>query len=82
MPATRGTVLTLGHSTHPIEAFVALLQSHGATAVADVRAAPYSRFNPQFNRGAAGGQPCRTWDRIRLPRLGAGRALGGSRLLR
>ena len=50
MPATRGTVLTIGHSTHPVEAFIALLQRHGAAAVADVRAAPYSRFNPQFNR--------------------------------
>ena len=50
MPATRDAVLTIGHSTHPIEAFVALLQRHGAAAVADVRAAPYSRFNPQFNR--------------------------------
>ena len=50
MPATVSTVLTIGHSTHPIDAFVALLQRHGATAVADVRAAPYSRFNPQFNR--------------------------------
>ena len=50
MPATKGIVLTIGHSTHPIEAFIALLQRHGAAAVADVRAAPYSRFNPQFNR--------------------------------
>ena len=50
MPATSGTVLTIGHSTHPIETFIALLQRHGAAAVADVRAAPYSRFNPQFNR--------------------------------
>ena len=50
MPATGRTVLTIGHSTHPIEAFIALLQRHGAAAVADIRAAPYSRFNPQFNR--------------------------------
>ncbi len=50
MPGTKGAVLTIGHSTHPIEAFVTLLRRHGATAVADVRAAPYSRFNPQFNR--------------------------------
>ena len=34
----------------PLEAFIALLQRHHVTAVADVRAAPYSRFNPQFNR--------------------------------
>ena len=43
-------VLTIGHSTHALEAFVALLQRHDVTAVADVRSAPYSRFNPQFNR--------------------------------
>jgi len=45
-----GGVLTIGHSTHALEAFVALLQRHDVTAVADVRSAPYSRFNPQFNR--------------------------------
>ena len=50
MPASGGTVLTIGHSTHPIDAFIALLRRHGVTAVADVRAAPYSRFNRQFNR--------------------------------
>ena len=50
MPANGGTVLTIGHSTHSVDAFVELLQRHGVTAVADVRAAPYSRFNPQFNR--------------------------------
>ena len=50
MPATGGIVLTIGHSTHSMEAFVDLLQRHEVTAVADVRAAPYSRFNPQFNR--------------------------------
>ena len=51
MPATSSTVLTIGHSTHSAAAFIDLLQSHGVTALADVRAAaPYSRFNPQFNR--------------------------------
>lgn len=45
-------ILTIGHSTHSLEAFVALLQKHGVTALADVRSAPYSRFNPQFNRDA------------------------------
>jgi len=42
---------TVGHSNHPIERFLALLQPHGITAVADVRSTPYSRFNPQFRRG-------------------------------
>lgn len=50
MPATNSTVLTIGHSTHSAAAFIDLLQTHGVTALADVRAAPYSRFNPQFNR--------------------------------
>ena len=50
MSASRYPVLTIGHSTHSPEAFVALLRKHGVAAVADVRSAPYSRFNPQFNR--------------------------------
>ena len=50
MNEASGTVLTIGHSTHALDAFVALLQRHHVTAVADVRSAPYSRFNPQFNR--------------------------------
>ena len=45
-----GNVFTIGHSTHELKAFVALLQMHDVTAIADVRSTPYSRFNPQFNR--------------------------------
>jgi uncharacterized protein (DUF488 family) len=43
-------IYTIGHSNHPIERFLGLLQPHGITAVADVRSTPYSRFNPQFRR--------------------------------
>jgi uncharacterized protein (DUF488 family) len=43
-------VYTIGHSTHPLERFIALLQRHEITAIADVRSKPYSRMNPQFNR--------------------------------
>lgn len=43
-------VLTVGHSNHPWDVFVDLLQSHAVTALVDVRSVPYSRFNPQFNR--------------------------------
>lgn len=43
-------IYTVGHSNHPIERFLGLLQPHGITAVADVRSTPYSRFNPQFRR--------------------------------
>lgn len=45
-------VLTIGHSTHSIDAFVKLLRQHAVTALADVRSAPFSRFNPQFNKEA------------------------------
>ena len=43
-------IYTVGHSNHTSEAFVTLLRTRGVTALADVRSAPYSRFNPQFNR--------------------------------
>lgn len=45
-------LLTLGHSTHPIEHFIALLKSARATAVADVRSSPYSRYSPQYSKDA------------------------------
>ncbi len=44
------TLYTIGHSNHPIEAFIGLLTSNGITAIADVRSRPYSRRHPQFNK--------------------------------
>lgn len=52
MISEKGIVLTIGHSNHPLDVFVKLLRKHEVTAVADVRSAPYSRHNPQFNREA------------------------------
>jgi uncharacterized protein (DUF488 family) len=43
-------IYTIGHSKHPIDRFIALLQQHAIDALADVRSTPYSRFNPQFNK--------------------------------
>jgi len=43
-------LFTIGHSVHPVEHFVEMLNSHGITALCDVRSSPYSRFMPQFNR--------------------------------
>jgi len=43
-------VLTIGHSTRPLEDFIQILQAHGVQKVADVRTIPRSRHNPQFNR--------------------------------
>ena len=42
-------MLTVGHSTRPIELFIELLASHGVTQLVDVRTVPRSRHNPQFN---------------------------------
>ena len=50
MPAGPPTLYTIGHSNHPIEAFVGLLAEHRIDAVADVRSVPYSRRHPQFRR--------------------------------
>jgi uncharacterized protein (DUF488 family) len=45
-------MLTIGHSRHSLERFIDLLEGAGATAVADVRSAPMSRFSPHFNKAA------------------------------
>ena len=41
---------TIGHSTRPIEEFVALIEAAEIKLVVDVRTVPRSRTNPQFNR--------------------------------
>lgn len=48
-------VYTVGHSTRPIDAFVALLAAHRVGLLADVRTVPRSRHNPQFNAEALAG---------------------------
>jgi len=45
-------VFTIGHSRHPAEDFIRLLQQHRVTVLLDVRSAPYSVRYPQFNREA------------------------------
>jgi uncharacterized protein (DUF488 family) len=49
MTGNQHEVLTIGHSSHSMERLLELLHGAGATAVADVRSAPYSRHVPQFN---------------------------------
>ena len=46
------TLFTLGHSTLPIERFIAILQAYGIRRLVDVRTMPASRHNPQFNADA------------------------------
>ncbi len=42
-------LLTLGHSNLPLARFIELLRANGVELVADVRARPFSRHNPQYN---------------------------------
>jgi len=46
---TSHVVLTIGHSTRTLDAFISLLQAHSVTMVVDIRTVPRSRHNPQFN---------------------------------
>ena len=41
---------SVGHSTVPLERFVALVTGAGVDAIADIRRFPRSRRHPQFNR--------------------------------
>jgi uncharacterized protein (DUF488 family) len=45
-------VMTIGHSTRPLEEFIHMLQAHGVTRVVDVRTVPRSQHNPQFNKAS------------------------------
>ena len=44
------TLYTLGHGNHPLEHLIRLLEESGVMTLVDVRTAPYSQFNPQFNK--------------------------------
>ncbi len=46
------TVFTIGHSTRSIEAFIGLLKESAIDLLLDIRRAPRSRRNPQFNSDA------------------------------
>ncbi len=42
-------IYTIGHSTHPLPAFIRMLQAHNVRLLVDVRTIPRSRHTPQFN---------------------------------
>jgi uncharacterized protein (DUF488 family) len=50
--ALMARISTIGHSTRPIEEFIALLEANGIKLVADVRLLPGSKRYPQFNKDA------------------------------
>src|ERR1700739_4206545 len=43
-------MFTIGHSTLPIETFLAILRENGVDTLADIRTIPKSRHNPQFTQ--------------------------------
>lgn len=47
-------IYTIGHSTHPIDEFIRILDAFEITQVIDVRTIPRSRHNPQFNEKELG----------------------------
>lgn len=49
-PRDQKLIFDLGHSTHPVENFLALLEQHEIRILADVRSFPASRRWPHFNR--------------------------------
>jgi len=42
-------IFTVGHSTLPLDTFIALLHHYDIECLADIRSVPRSRHNPQFN---------------------------------
>lgn len=48
-------IFTIGHSNHPADYFLELLQAHGVDCVVDVRSTPASQYNPQYNKPALAG---------------------------
>ena len=44
------TIWTIGHSTHPVEDFIAMLKAFDIQILADIRTIPKSRYNPQFGQ--------------------------------
>lgn len=66
-----GAVFTVGHSTLPIDTFIALLETYGIERLVDIRTVPRSRHNPQFNSDALDGSlRAETIEYVLLQKLG------------
>lgn len=67
-------IFSIGHSTHELAALVRLLNMHGVTQLADVRAHPGSRRLPWFARAELTRElPLRGLAYVHLPELGGRR---------
>ncbi|GAB3122422.1 DUF488 domain-containing protein [Glaciibacter psychrotolerans] len=64
-------VFTIGHSTHPLDEFILMLENNAVQRLIDVRSVPGSRHNPQFGEHElARSMPNAGIDYGRLPKLG------------
>lgn len=52
MKGENKTIWTIGHSTHPFNEFIQILQSFNIEVLADIRSFPGSRRFPHFNKEA------------------------------
>ncbi len=64
---------TIGHSNHSLEKFIGLLEENSIDLLVDVRSAPYSRYNAQFNKEALQNALPQRW----IEYAYAGKFLGG-----
>ena len=55
MATTPTALYSIGHSNVAAERLITLLEQHSIRTLCDVRSAPYSRYNPQFNRETLAG---------------------------
>src|SRR4029078_7483065 len=70
-------VFTLGHSTLPIERFIALLTIYGIERLVEIRTMPRSLHNPQFNDTAlAESLPTQDIEYVHFQALGGLRRAG------
>jgi uncharacterized protein (DUF488 family) len=67
------TIFTVGHSNHPVETFLALLEQHEVALIVDVRSRPYSGYASDFDREAI----CRRLRDHRIDYRFLGDLLGG-----
>lgn len=75
MSSTARRVWSIGHSTHALDAFLALLARQDVVTVAYVRSVPKSRRHPQFHRDElARTLPAHGLDYVHLVALGGWRS--------
>lgn len=72
-PIKTPIIKTIGHSNHPIERFIDLLQASGVNVLVDVRSMPWSRRFPQFGKDRL----AKTLTEAGIAYVHEGAALGG-----